>query len=58
MVRLLSIGAGVKSTVLLVLNAQGKVDFDLAIYMDNGDEHPETYDYIEQVPKPFCQKHK
>jgi hypothetical protein len=56
-VKVLSLGAGVNSTALLVLKAQGKVDFDLAIFADTGGEQPETYQYIETVIKPFCQKH-
>lgn len=55
--KVLSLGAGVNSVALLVLKAQGKVDFDLAIFADTGAEHPETYQYIEQTIKPFCAKH-
>jgi len=55
--RVLSLGAGVNSTALLVLKAQGKVDFDLAIFADTGGEQPETYQYIEETIKPFCKKH-
>ena len=55
--KVLSLGAGVNSTALLVLKAEGKVNFDLAIFADTGCEHPETYEYIEKVIKPFCQKH-
>ena len=54
----LSLGAGVNSTALLVLKAQGKIDFDLAIFADTGGEQPETYRYLEEVIKPFCIKHK
>jgi len=56
--KVLSLGAGVNSTALLVLKAQGKVDFDLAIFADTGGEQPETYDYLEKTIKPFCEKHK
>jgi len=55
--RVLSLGAGVNSTALLVLKSQGRVDFDLAIFADTGGENPETYAYIENVIKPFCQYH-
>jgi hypothetical protein len=54
---ILSLGAGVNSTALLVLKAQSKIDFEFAIFADTGDENPKTYAYIEQVIKPFCQKH-
>ena len=54
--KILSLGAGVNSTALLVLKSQGKVDFDVAIFADTGGEYPETYRYIEEIIKPFCQK--
>ena len=55
-VKILSLGAGVDSTALLVLRSQGKVDFDVAVFADTGGENPETYLYIEEVIKPFCEK--
>jgi hypothetical protein len=57
-IKILSLGAGVNSTALLVLKAQGKVDYDLAVFADTGGENPETYQYIEEVIKPFCAKHQ
>lgn len=56
-INVLSLGAGVNSTALLILKTQGKVDFDLAVFSDTGAENPETYQYIEEVIKPFCLKH-
>lgn len=56
--RVLSLGAGVNSTALLVLKAQGKVEFDLALFADTGGEQPETYGYIEEVIKPFCRNNE
>jgi hypothetical protein len=56
MLTVLSLGAGVNSTALLVLKAQGKVNFDFALFADTGNENPETYEYLENVIKPFCQK--
>jgi hypothetical protein len=56
--RVLSLGAGVNSTALLVLRAQGKVGFDIAVFADTGCEQPETYEYIEKVIKPFCKEHQ
>ncbi len=55
--KVLSLGAGVNSTALLVLKAQGKVDFDIAIFADTGGEQPETYQYLKEVIIPFCKKH-
>jgi hypothetical protein len=56
--KILSLGAGVNSTALLVLKSQGKIDFDLAVFADTGGENPETYQYIEEIIKPFCSKHQ
>ena len=56
--KILSLGAGVNSVALLVLKAQSKVEFDVAVFADTGGENPETYLYIEQVIKPFCERHK
>jgi len=56
--KVLSLGAGVNSTALLVLRSQGKVDFDLAVFADTGGEHPETYAYLDNVIRPFCEKHQ
>jgi hypothetical protein len=55
--KVLSLGAGVNSTALLVLKVQGKIDFDFAIMADTGGEYPETYEYIENYTKPLCEKY-
>jgi hypothetical protein len=56
--RVLSLGAGVNSTALLVLAAQGKIGkVDFAIMADTGGEFPETYRYIEEHIKPLCEKY-
>ncbi len=54
-IRILSLGAGVNSTALLVLKALGKTDFDVALFANTGAEHPETYRYLTEVIKPFCE---
>jgi hypothetical protein len=53
----LSLGAGVNSTALIVLKAQGKIDFDFAIMAQTGDEHPKTDKYITEHLTPYCKKH-
>lgn len=58
MKRILSLGVGVNSTALLVLKAQGKVEFDVAVFADTGGEHPETYRYFHEVILPFCMEHE
>ena len=51
---ILSLGVGVNSVALLVLKAQGIIDFDEAVFADTGAEQPETYDYWHYVVIPFC----
>jgi len=50
----LCFGCGVNSVSLLILHRLGKVHLDLAIFADTGLEHPETYEYLENVAKPYC----
>jgi len=50
-IRILSMGAGVQTTCLLLMNPKR---YDYVIFADTGDEKPETYDYIEKYLKPFC----
>lgn len=52
----LSFGAGVQTTALLILVAQGQVKADAVIFADTGAEHPETYEYIEKYDKPLCEE--
>jgi len=53
MVRILSMGAGVQTTCLLLLNPKR---YDYVVFADVGDEKPETYYYIENYLKPFCKE--
>jgi 3'-phosphoadenosine 5'-phosphosulfate sulfotransferase (PAPS reductase)/FAD synthetase len=55
--KVFSFGGGVQSTACMVLAAQGKIDYKVFLFADTGDEHPETYDYLENVHKPFAEKH-
>ncbi len=50
----LSMGAGVQTTAMLILVAQGKVQADAVMFADTGAEHPETYEYINKHDKPLC----
>ena len=52
----LSFGAGVNSVALLILRKLGKVQFDYVVFADTGAEHPETYQYIEEVCIPLCKE--
>ena len=58
-VRSVSYGAGVQSTALLVLAAQRRIDFDLFLFANVGDdsEHPDSLRYMEQVAVPYAAEH-
>ena len=57
--KLISYGGGVQSTALLVLAAQGIIDFQYAIFANVGDdsEHPASLEYVRNIAKPFADKH-
>lgn len=59
MIRAISYGAGVQSTALLVLAAQGHIDFPLFLMANVGDdsEHPATLDYLHDVATPYAEEH-
>lgn len=52
----LSCGAGVNSAANLHPILDKHMPLDLVIFADTGAEHPETYQYVEEWFKPFCQK--
>lgn len=49
--RFLSLGAGVQSTCLVLLDR-----YDEIIFADTGNELPETYDYVRDYIEPYCKK--
>lgn len=53
MKRILSMGAGVQTTACLV---RYYYEYDAVVFADTGDEKAETYRYIEEVLKPYCNK--
>ena len=57
MIRAISYGGGVQSTALLVLAAQQRIDYPLAIMANVGDdsEHPATLDYVRDVAGPYAE---
>lgn len=57
--RSVSYGGGVQSTALLVLAAQGRIDFPLFIFANTGadSEHPATLTYLAEVAHPYADKH-
>jgi hypothetical protein len=56
MLRTISYGGGVQSTALVVLAAQGVIDFPVALFANVGDdsEHPATLDYVRNVAVPWA----
>lgn len=57
--RSVSFGGGVQSTALLVLAAQGRIDFPLFLMANVGDdsENPATLRYVEQHARPYAASH-
>ena len=49
----LSMGAGVQTTAMLIKYYER---LDHVIFADTGDEYPETYFYVKQYLKPFCEE--
>ncbi len=56
--RCVSYGGGVQSTSLLVLAAQGRIDFDLFLMANVGEdsEHPATLKYVREVAIPYAEE--
>jgi hypothetical protein len=56
-IRAVSYGGGVQSTALLVLAAEGRIDFPLFLFANTGDdsEHPATLAYVRDVAVPFAE---
>lgn len=53
--RVLSMGAGVQTTAMLILYGDGHT-YDYIIFADTGNEPPEVYGYIEKYLKPHAEK--
>lgn len=58
-IRAFSFGGGQQSVACLVLAAQGRIDFQLFLFANVGDdsEQPETLRYVEEYAKPYAAKH-
>jgi hypothetical protein len=56
-IRAVSYGGGVQSTALLVLAAQGRIDFDLFLFANVGDdsEHPTSLRYVREIAAPYAE---
>lgn len=57
--RVVSYGGGVQSTALLVLAAQGRIDYRTFLMANVGDdsEHPATLAYVRDVAVPYASAH-
>ncbi|WP_432111395.1 phosphoadenosine phosphosulfate reductase [Streptomyces sp. YPW6] len=57
--RSISYGGGVQSTALLVLAAQGRIDFRTFLMANVGDdsEHPATMRYLDEYARPYAAEH-
>jgi hypothetical protein len=59
--RTFSFGAGVQSTAVLVLQAQGRLPepYDVFLFANVGDdsEHPDTLRYYREIHVPYAEKH-
>ena len=57
--RVVSYGGGVQSTALLVLAAQGFIDYDTFLFANVGDdsEHPDTLTFVREVAFDYASAH-
>jgi PP-loop superfamily ATP-utilizing enzyme len=57
--KIVSFGGGVQSTALLVLAAEGKVDYTTFVFCNVGDdsENPDTITYVRDVATPYAEAH-
>src|SRR5258708_33852741 len=58
-IKVVSFGGGVQSTALLVLAAQGKIDYHTFLFANVGEdsEKPATVEYVHQVAMPYARLH-
>ncbi len=56
-IKSISYGGGVQSTAMIVLAVQGRIDADVALFANVGDdsEHPATLDYVREVMMPWAE---
>lgn len=57
--RVVSYGGGVQSTALLVLAAQGRIDFPTFLFSNVGDdsEHPATLEFVRNIAIDYGAAH-
>lgn len=52
--RIISLGAGVQSTAMVLMAIEGRIQADYAIFADTGSEKPETYYYLQSFLLPYA----
>ena len=54
--KIISYGGGVQSTAMIVLATQGKIEADIALFSNVGDdsEHPKTLRYVREIIIPWA----
>ena len=59
MQKIVSFGGGMQSMGLLVLAAQGKIDYKTVIFCNVGEdsEYPPTLKYVHEIAMPYAEKH-
>jgi hypothetical protein len=57
--RVFSFGGGVQSTAVLVLAAQGRLQYDAMLFCNVGadSENPDTLAYVNAIAKPYAEAH-
>lgn len=55
MKNIISLGAGIQSTALVIMSVKGIIESDYAIFADTGAEKLETYQYLSSVLLPYTQ---
>lgn len=57
--RVISYGGGVQSTAMIVLAIQGRIQADVALFSNVGDdsEHPTTIRYVREIAMPYAASH-
>ncbi|MBO0839122.1 MAG: phosphoadenosine phosphosulfate reductase, partial [Actinobacteria bacterium] len=57
--RVVSHGGGVQTTAMLVLAAQGRIDYQTFLFANVGDdsEHPGTLRYLREIAMPYAAEH-
>ena len=58
-IKAISYGGGVQSTAMIVLAIQGKIDYEVALFSNVGDdsEHPASLRYVREIMQPFAAQH-